>query len=58
MKPDMSHPVQQTGRETDRFETRRCNEASCQTGVCSPCLIIWGVVAAMFLITALLKSVL
>lgn len=47
-----SGPVPPT--RTASTETRSvCSEGTCQTGICSPCLFIWGGLAVWLIINAL-----
>lgn len=32
-----------------------CDSNTCSTGVCSPCIIVWGLVALYLIVTALLE---
>ena len=33
----------------------RCQQGTCSTGFCSPCLIVWGLLGAVLLVKALLE---
>jgi len=37
------------------LEPMACGTNTCSTGVCSPCVAIWGLVALYFLVTTLLE---
>lgn len=38
----------------DVQEPEACRTNTCSTGVCSPCVVIWGLVALYLLVTTLL----
>lgn len=39
----------------DVQEPTACRTSACSSGICSPCVIIWGLVALFFLVTTLLE---
>ena len=39
----------------DVIEPEACRTNTCSTGVCSPCVLIWGLVALYFIVTTLLE---
>ncbi len=52
----MTTNPQQPHDDTPHVTTRTaadCESGSCKTGICSPCVVIWGVVAVWLLINAL-----
>jgi|GEM_PF-2311023 len=48
-------PIGETDRERAQAE-RNCSGATCTTGLCSPCLIVWGLVVLLVVINLLLET--
>lgn len=34
----------------------KCDDNACRTGICPPCLVVWGLVALWFVIKVLLEA--
>jgi len=54
MSAPLNNPVQESGTLPTQAASK-CEGETCRTGVCSPCLIVWGLVAAALIIKALLE---
>ncbi len=54
----MTRVVENSAENAGRAKTRASSECdcdSCQTGICPPCLLVWGLVAVGLIINALLE---
>ena len=46
------HDTPQNEVGADAPATSRCERGSCKVGFCSPCILIWGAIAAWLIINA------
>ena len=60
MSTQLNNPAQQSGSVLAQAVPKQggstCEGETCRTGICSPCLIVWGVAAAWLIINALLET--
>jgi hypothetical protein len=47
------HDTPQNEVRADTRATSICERGSCKVGFCSPCVLVWGVIAVWLLINAL-----
>jgi len=55
----MSTQPHNPGQESGPVPTpagSKCDGEACRTGICSPCLMVWGLVALWFVINTLLGA--
>ncbi len=55
MSTQLHNPVPESGSVPTQAGSK-CDGETCRTGFCSPCLIVWGLVAAWLVINALLET--
>ena len=53
MSMQLNSPAQESGSVPARAGSK-CDGEACRTGNCSPCAVVWGLVALWLVITALL----
>lgn len=52
MSTELHNSVQESGSVPTQAESK-CDGETCRIGLCSPCLIVWGLVAAWLIVNAL-----
>ena len=55
MNTQLHNPNQESGPAPAKAGSK-CDSETCRTGLCSPCLVVWGLVAAWLVIYALLET--
>lgn len=55
MSTQLHNPVPESGSVPTQAGSI-CDGETCRTGFCSPCLIVWGLVAAWLVFNALLET--
>lgn len=54
MSTHATEPSKDSSPSNDRGPTS-CGTNTCSSGICSPCLVIWGLVALYFVLSTLLE---
>lgn len=55
MSARLHGPDQESGPAPTQAGSK-CDGAACRTGICSPCLVVWGLAALWLVVNALLET--
>ena len=53
MNTQLHNPNQESGPVPTQ-DSSKCDGETCRTGICSPCVVVWGLVALWLVINSLL----
>ena len=56
MSTQLRNPDRESGPVPNQGGSK-CDGEACRTGICSPCLVVWGLVALWLVVKALLGTI-